>query len=242
MSGVAGSAQVLPFTIVTDFSVETEMHPYVRGVALAGAACLLGLPTVASAQNLGVIAVRASSANVELPHPQGLGVFAQVDAGGFGFRLSVMRYSDSTRKQGVVCQVYSPRIACGTEGVETSARMSGFRADVLKTLSLGEIVEFGAGGGVSFNSVSATSTGESGRVADLLVPTAGQIGRQATFTVSVAPVPGIPLRLVGGYALHWVKLRGCASIEDKTSGYDPFCGTERFREVQVGASFIVPRR
>lgn len=217
------------------------MNRYMRGVALAGAIIALGVPAVAAAQTLGATAVWASSPNAELPHPQGLGVFAQVDAAGFGFRLSYVRYSDSTRKQGTVCQVYSPRIECGPEDVETLARLGGLRAVVLKTVSLGGLVEFGAGGGLSFNSLTATSVGDSGRRADLLMPNTGQIGGHATATLSVTPVPGVPLRLVGSYALHWVKFRGCASLEDRTSGYAPFCGTDRFREVQVGGSFTIPR-
>jgi hypothetical protein len=213
-----------------------------RGVGPVVAICLLATPTAAVAQTLGMTAVRADSPNAELPHPHGWGLFAQVDAVGFGFRLSYLRYSDSTNGQGTVCRVYSPRIECGTEGVENSARLGGLRADVLKTISLGEVAQLGVGGGLSFNSLTATSVGESGRPADLLMPNTGQIGRQASATVSLAPIPGVPLRLEGAYSLHWVKFRGCASLEDRTSGYAPFCGTDRFREIQVGASFIVPRR
>lgn len=217
------------------------MHAYLRGVALAGAICLFGAPTGAAAQTLGATAVWASSPNAELPHPQGLGLYAQVDAAGFGFRLSYLRYSDSTRKLGTVCRVYSPRIDCGLEDVDTSARLGGLRADILKTFGLGEMVELGLGGGLSFNSLTATSAGDSGRPADLLMPNTGQIGRQATLSLSVTPVPGVPFELVGSYALHWVRFRGCASLEDRTSGYAPFCGTNRFREIQVGGAFTVPR-
>lgn len=218
------------------------MHRYPLGVALAASLSLFSTPLGISAQQVGGLAVWATSPNAELPHPQGVGAFAQFDAAGFGFRLSYLRYSDSTQKQGVVCQVYSPRIGCGIEGVDTSARLGGLRVDVFKTLDLGEMVQLGAGGGVSFNSVNSTATGDSGRRADLLVPNTGQLGRQATLVLSVAPVAGVPVRLVGSYALHWVRFRGCASLEDRTSGYDPFCGTDRFREIQVGASFLIPRQ
>lgn len=218
------------------------MHRYLPGVALAASISLFAMPAGAAAQQLGALAVWATSPNAELPHPQGVGAFAQVDAAGLGFRLSYLRYSDATQKQGVVCQVYSPRIGCGVEGVDTSARLGGLRVDVLKNLDLGDMVQLGAGGGVSFNSVNSAATGESGRRADLLVPNAGQIGRQATLVLSVAPFRGVPVRLVGSYALHWVRFKGCASAEDATSGYAPFCGTERFREIQVGASFLIPRQ
>ena len=106
-----------------------------------------------------------------------------------------------------MCEVYSPRIGCVTEGVDTSARLGGLRVDVLKTLALGDRVRFGAGAGFSFNSLTSKTTGDSGRAADLHLPNTGQIGRQATFTVSVAPVPAIPLRIVGTYSLHWVHFK-----------------------------------
>ena len=218
------------------------MRAYRRCAALLGMSVLCLMPARATAQELGGGAVWASSANPELPHPRGMGLFGRLDAAGLGFRVSFLRYSDSTRKEGVVCRVYSPRIDCGTEIVDTSVRLSGLRLEVLKAMALGDVVEFGAGGGVSFNALTATSTGESGRRADLHAPNTGQLGYQAGLTLSVAPVPGVPLKLVGSYALHWIHFRGCVDPEDPTSGYAPLCGTDRFDEILVGASFLLPRR
>jgi hypothetical protein len=218
------------------------MHAYLRRAALVGATLTLFAPAAGDAQQLGGLVVRASSPNVELPDPDGIGVFAELDASGFGFRLTYLRYSDSTRKQGTVCQVYSPRIGCVLEGVDMSTRLGGLRFDVQKLLGLGDLAEVGVGGGMSFNSLTASATGDSGRDADLHLPKTGQIGRQATATLSVTPVPGVPFKLVGSYAFHWVHFKGCVAADDPTSGYAPFCGTDRFREIQVGASFTLPRQ
>ena len=69
-----------------------------------------------SAQEVGVLAVRATSGNAELPHPEGYGAFARFDLSSWRARLTWLRYSDETDKRGVVCEVYSPRIGCRGEG------------------------------------------------------------------------------------------------------------------------------
>lgn len=218
------------------------MSAYLRCAALLVVIGLFLIPAGATAQDLGGVAVWASSPNAELPHPRGMGLFAHFEGAGLGFRISLVRYSDSTFKEGVVCRVYSPRIGCGIEGVDTSVRLGGLRMIVLKSLALGGVARLGAGGGVSFNALTSTSTGDSGRPADLHIPNTGQIGYEGALTLSVVPVPGVPLKLVGSYALHWVHFRGCVDPEDPTSGYAPFCGMDRFRELELGASFLVPRR
>lgn len=199
-------------------------------------------PVTASAQELGVLAVRSSSANVELPESGGFGAFARWDVGSWLVGLSYLRYSDDTEKEGIVCEVYSPRIGCRTEGVSTSARMSGLRATVLRTVALGDYVEFGAGGGVSFNSLAVTSQGESGFRADLHLPNTGQIGYLGSASVALSPVPSVPLRLVASFSGHWVKFKGCVDPTDPTSGYAPFCGWDRFTEIQAGVSIRLPQQ
>ncbi len=205
-------------------------------VMLAAGAGSLG------AQDLGLVAVGASSGNVELSDPQGFGAFAQLRSDSWLFRLTYLRYSDETRKSGTVCRVYSPRIGCRTEGVATSARMGGLRLTAERAVRFGERLEMGAGGGLSFNSLTADAWGESGSRADLHMPNTGQIGYLGTAFLAVSPVPSVPVKLVAGLTGHWVKFRGCVSAEDKTSGYAPFCGWERFTEFQAGISVTVPRR
>lgn len=194
------------------------------------------------AQELGLVAVGASSRNAELPDPDGLGAFAQIRRAPWLFRLTYLWYSDETSKSGTVCRVYSPRIGCRTEGVETSARMGGVRLTVERAVRVGERLEMGAGGGLSFNSLTADAWGESGLRADLHMPNTGQIGYLGSASLAVSPVPSVPVRLVAALTGHLVKFRGCVSAEDKTSGYAPFCGWERFTELQAGISVVVPRK
>jgi hypothetical protein len=103
-------------------------------------------------------------------------------------------------------------------------------------------VEIGVGGGLSFNSLTVDARGESGFRADLHMPSTGQIGYLGSTSLAFSPMPSVPVRLVAGVTGHWVKFRGCVSAEDKTSGYAPFCGWDRFTEVQAGLSVTVPRQ
>lgn len=194
------------------------------------------------AQELGLVAVGATSDNAEFPDPGGFGIFAQFREADWLFRLSYLRYADETVKSGTVCRVYSPRIGCRTEEVATSARMGGIRVTVQRALRLGEIFELGVGGGLSFNQLDADARGVAGVRADLHTPNAGQIGYLGSASLAIAPVPSVPVKLVAGVSRHWVDFRGCVSAEDRTSGYAPFCGRDGFTEVLVGFSVTVPRR
>lgn len=215
-------------------ALHRSLAPLALALVVAVAPC--------AAQDVGVLAVRATSRNAELPHPKGFGAFAQFELASWRARLTWLRYSDETAKRGVVCEVYSPRIGCRAEGVATSARMGGLRLTVLRTLSLGDVLEFGAGGGVSFNSLGASSLGDSGKRADLHMPNTGQIGYLGSGSIAVAPLPRLPVKLVAGVSEHWVRFKGCVDATDPTSGYAPFCGWERFMEVLVGVSVALPRQ
>jgi len=214
---------------------QLHLLPAVVAILAAGAGSV-------GAQDLGIVAVSAASQNAELPDPRGYGALVQFRSAPWLFRISYLRYSDETRKDGTVCRVYSPRIGCRIEGVETSARMGGLRVVAERGVRLGERLEVGLGGGLSFNSLTVDAMGESGLRADLQMPHTGQIGYLGSGSVAVLPVPSVPVRLVAGYTGHWVKFRGCASAEDRTSGYAPFCGWDRFTELQAGLSVTVPRK
>lgn len=222
-------------------SVSLGMHLSLRLVVtvvlLAGAGAL-----PAASQELGLSAVISHSGNVELPEPLGFGASVHFDLGAWVAGLSYLRYSDETRKNGIVCQVYSPRIGCRTEEVHTSARLGGLRGTIQRVLRVGDRIEFRAGGGLSFNQLVVTSQGVSGFRGDLHMPNTGQIGYLGVASLRVKPLPAVPLNLWAGTSGHWIEFKGCVDPTDKTSGYAPFCGWDRFTEIQVGLSVIVPRR
>lgn len=186
---------------------------------------------------LGVFGISSNSEHVEIPGGEGYGFAAFWQFGGpFLARLSYHRLSDETEKEGVVCDQYSQRINCRPEITENSVRLSGLRGSLLLTVSVWDRLQLGAGGGLSFNQVSAESVGkESDRDADLLAPNAGIIGYGALVSAAVAPLEALPLRVFGGFGVHWVGFNTCSANEPPQ--YDPFCGRESFQEVEFGLSF-----
>ena len=151
-------------------------------------------------------------------------------------RLSYHRVSDDTEKEGIVCDQYSQRINCRSEITANSMRLAGLRGSLLLTISPWDRLQLSAGGGLSFNQVSGESVGkDSGRQADLLAPNAGVIGYGALITAAAAPAKAFPLRVFGGFGLHWVGFDTCSANDPPQ--YDPFCGRESFQEVEFGLSY-----
>jgi len=188
-------------------------------------------------QELGVFAISARSDHVELPSPAGFGVASTWEfAGSLMARLSYHRVSEDTRKEGVVCDQYSQRINCRAEITDTSLDLSGLRGALMWAFPVGDRVRLGAGGGLSVNHLVAESIGtESGLEADLLAPNAGIIGFMALFTASVTPVSSVPVRLNGGFGVHWLNLDTCSRNDPPQ--YDPFCGMESLKEIELGLSY-----
>lgn len=195
-----------------------------------------------AAQEIGLYGTRASSGNPELPEPRGFGIYGEIEIrNAWVFRLTLTRLTDETSKTGTVCQVYSPRIECNPELVDSSSRLGGLRLNVMRSLHLGNTFRLAAGGGLSLNSISADAVGETGRPADLLQPKAAHTGYQAMAVLGVTPVPSVPVRLSVSYGANWVSFVGCSDPEEETGSYDPFCGTDRFDELQIGVSYLLPR-
>jgi len=196
--------------------------------------------TPLASQELGGFFSFGSSDQVELPSPSGFGAFAQWEfPGPWLVRLSLHRVGQDTRKEGIVCRNYSARIDCHPEMTDTSVTMGGLRGAFMKAFDLGGRVRIGGGIGASFNQIHAEATGEEGDRADLLAPNTGQVGFLALLTAAIAPVPGIPVRIKGTVTSHWVNFRSCSSNEPPE--YAPFCGSNTFKDVELGLSYTFPR-
>ena len=188
-------------------------------------------------QELGIFAISAHSEHPELESSRGFGfVTSWGVAGPFRVRLSFHRESDDTRKEGTVCDNYSQRINCRPEMTRTSTTLGGLRGLLMWAPSIGERVRLGVGGGPSFNHIDAESVGtESGLDADLLAPNAGILGISTVLSAYVAPLSKVPLRVLGAFGVHWVNFDTCSANEPPQ--YDPYCGMESFREVELGLSY-----
>lgn len=210
-----------------------------RAVLTWAAVTLFITPHPTAAQELGLAAVWARSDNTELPSPFGFGAEARFGSGSWQPQLSLVRYAQETVKDGKVCQ--APGFGCKIETLSTSARFTGLRLEVVRTLRLGDPLEIRLGGGLSMNQVSVTSRGPSGWAASLHLPNTGQVGALGSASVAVTPFKRIPLALLGGMTGHWVRWNGCVDPADPTRGVAPFCGWGRFTEVRLGASVTLPR-
>jgi hypothetical protein len=189
-------------------------------------------------QELGAFAISASSNHPEVPSPRGFGFASwwQFKRHLLG-RLSYHRVSDKTVKDGVVCDQYSQRINCRPEVTDTDVRLSGLRATLLGTLVVKDRLRLGAGGGVSFNHIDTEAKGVvSGRIADLLAPNAGVIGFTTLVSATLHPFYSLPIRLSGGYGVHWVNFNTCSANDPPQ--YDPYCGREALTELEFGLSLV----
>lgn len=188
------------------------------------------------AQEVGTFLTVARSNQLELPSPSGFGASALMElVPGWLVRLSFHRTADDTSKEGIVCRNYSARIGCLPEMTETSVTLNGFRGALLRTFESVGGARLGVGAGGSFNQINAAATGVSGRVADLLAPNSGQLGFLVLLSGAVTPVPRIPVRVSGTVTGHWVNFRSCS--DNDPPQYSPFCGTDRFEEIELGLSY-----
>lgn len=216
-------------------------RPFLALLPLSGMILVLGQPVLAQNpslfQELGGFAIAASSDHPELPGPVGFGLASTWEFGGsFMARLSYHRLSDDTRKDGVVCDQYSQRINCRAEITETTVSLSGLRTAFLYRVPVGGIVRLGAGGGLSFNQLKTDAIGTVSNLdADLLAPNAGIIGFSALFSAAVLPFPALPLEFTGGLGVHWVNFDTCSGNDPPQ--YDPYCGMEAMREIELGLAF-----
>lgn len=170
-----------------------------------------------------------------LSEPTGFELFAAVPLFEWlQLRLSFDKASQDSVEDGEVCIRYAPNLSCWIETVHTESSMGTIRLSFLPTLHVGEIFHIGAGGGVSFSSLDATSKGESGRLANLEVPNTGQLGYQALVAMSLTPFPTVPLSVVGSATGLWVDFKACVSYEEV---YDPFCGIAQFNEFSAGLAY-----
>jgi hypothetical protein len=177
----------------------------------------------------------ASSDNPILSEPTGVEFLTSVPLFEWlQLSLAYQRISQEATGEGEVCVRYAPNLSCRIETVHTESTMGSIKLSFLPSIQLGDKLRMGAGGGVSFSSLDATSLGESGRLANLEVPNTGQLGYQALASLSLTPFPTVPLSVVGSVTSLWVNFHACVTYEDI---YDPFCGKSRFDEFSAGLAY-----
>jgi hypothetical protein len=193
---------------------------------------LLGTPSGLISQEVGALVIRSHADHPELSEPAGYGAFASVPMGRWlQVRVAYDKVSQDFRGEAEVCAHYGPNLGCWMELATGSTSLGNLDVALVPTFSLGRVFRAGVGGGISFSTVTASRTGESGRTANLEAPKTGQLGYLTLLTLGVTPVPGLPFTLAGGVASHWVNFKACVSYEEV---YAPFCGRTLFQEVYAG--------
>lgn len=193
-------------------------------------------PAPGTSQRLGAGYTLASSGHPELESPRGLEAFARLPMGArWDFTISFSRMTDNNSKIGRVCRSYVPHIGCFLEPTHTSISLSSLRLGAAWPVPLNDRVAIGLGGGASFNLLGGGSKGESGLVADLLVPKGGQIGGFLATSLTLVPMTAFPVALETGLRLHWIGFSACSGGDP--SQYDPFCQGDGIQEIQFGLSF-----
>ena len=220
-----------------DMSLPFDNRKFLVGICFfpfAGV-LLLGDPAPLSSQEAGLAYTTVSSDNPILSEPSGFEFFTSVPLFEWlQMSLSYQRISQDATGQGEVCVRYAPNLSCGIETVRTESAMGSIKLSFLPSIQLGDKLRMGAGGGVSFSSLDATSLGESGRLANLEVPNTGQLGYQALASLSLTPFPSVPVTVVGTVTGLWVNFHACVTYEEI---YDPFCGKSRFDEFSAGLAY-----
>jgi hypothetical protein len=190
----------------------------------------------AACQEMGPLFLLGSSNHPELTQFNGFGILLGAEiAEGWAVQVSYQSFAQETQRPGTVCIIFEPRMGCRDEEVETSTELSGTRVSLQRTFYLGETLRLGVGGGGSFTSVTAKSTGESGRKADLNAPKTGQLGGMALISGRLQFFESIPLALSGTFSNHWVAFKACAT---NPHTYDPYCGVSSFQELALGLLLV----
>jgi hypothetical protein len=179
----------------------------------------------------------ARSGHPELPSPTGFEGSAAWDIWShWRFVLGYYRMWDHTEKMGLVCRTYAPNISCHASMTENDVTLSGARGTLLRTIVLAPGLRIGLGGGLSFNQVKATSIGDNGMRADLLMPYSGHIGYLARVSAQWIPPLPLPLRLNVTLNEHFVDFNTCSGTTPPQ--YDPFCDAAELTELGAGLSLV----
>lgn len=151
-------------------------------------------------------------------------------------RVDALRVNEATNDTVVVCSIYNPNTGCNRAAVSTTLNLKSFRVSVMPELRPGGRVRLAAGPGLSVNNLNGDSRDRLGREGPLFIPRTAQLGRLLTAEVDVQPLARLPFTLYASGTSHWIPFNGCAPAY-----HDPFCGTQQFTEIRVGAGFRFPQ-
>jgi len=212
-----------------------------RSVLLGGwvAAMVALSPEAAEGQEFGFFLSQGEVAHQEFVDPSGFGAYLVLDAlPNLRFRGAFTHYDASARRTGEVCIHFDPRYDCSMENLRSTSELEGVSLAVIPHFRPAEWVELGVGGGASFMHLGLEVEGETDRFVNIFKPTGGQTGAFVMGHLKFTPLARFPIVFTIQYQSQWVHFSGCSP--DETT-YDPYCGTTRMKELQVGLGYWAGR-
>lgn len=205
-------------------------------------ACLLITVCCAAgvqAQEVSVFSVHSSSSQPVLSESAGFGLSAAIEASRW-LRVegSFTTVSRDSRRAARVCGSYIPPGNCGEEQLSEEYGLRSYRLAYTPQIYSGGVVDVVLKGGLSMSQIVSDSRTESLRKTNLQHTRTGQDGRFVGAQVSVRPIRRLPFAVQVGGVSHWVSFDGC---QEHDFQYAPFCGIDRFDQLQVGAAFLLRR-
>lgn len=188
----------------------------------------------AAAQQVRVYAVGATSDQPAFEEAGGVGASFVADLSErIGAELGLSEISHARTRPGETCNSFEPEINCLPDTVEDDLTLWTLRAAAGPVLDALDVLRVQALAGFSMNVVRGESEPESSRESDLQVPRTGHVGGLLGARIELQPLERVPLALNAAASSHWISFDGCLS---NPIYYTPFCGVDRFTELQAGLS------
>ena len=209
----------------------------IHGAVAALAICLLASP--APAQELRIFGVQAGSSQPMLTDAGGFGV-SGVIAPSPWLRIegAFTTVGQGSERNALVCASYIPRGNCQTELLTEHYRVRSFRLAYAPMIVSREMFGVALKAGLSISQIVSESRPESARKTNLQHPRTGQDGGFLGAQISLVPLGRVPVSINVGANSQWVRFTGCQEYDFQ---FAPFCGIDRFDEIQVGAAVLLGR-
>lgn len=143
-----------------------------------------------------------------------------------------------SERSALVCASYIPRGNCQTELLTEHYRVRSFRLAYAPMVVSRGTFGLALKAGVSISQIVSDSQPESARMSNLQHPRTGQDGRFLGAQLSIVPLGRVPVSINIGAVSQWVDFTGCQEYDFQ---FAPFCGVDRFDELQIGAAVLLGR-
>jgi hypothetical protein len=203
--------------------------------SVATVCCISGV----QAQEVSVFSVLSTSSQPALAESAGFGISGVV-ARSRWVRVegSFTTVSRDSRRAALVCASYIPVANCEDEQLTEEYGLRSYRLAYAPLVYGGRAVGLALKAGLSISQVVTDSRTESPRMSNLQHTRTGQEGRFLGAQLGIRPLRRLPLSIELAGVSQWVSFDGC---QEHALQYAPFCGVDRFDQLQIGVSYQLGR-